>query len=123
MKRFSSELVRVSTVLCILLSVALLTFCSSEPAPKPENEIVGSWIELGGTEKMEFFADSTITIFDQGDTLKGHYEVVADTLIRFKVSGKKRALATPVEITGSIIEGKMRFKTPDGQFSEYKKYK
>ncbi|MCA9734259.1 hypothetical protein KC799_19140 [candidate division KSB1 bacterium] len=104
----------------VLLIAGLLISCTSKP--KSKIEIVGSWIELGGTEKIEFFADSTVVILDEGDTLKGSFQVVADTLVRLKVRGEG-SLATPIVVEGSFWGGNLRFDTPGGGFTEYKMFK
>jgi len=89
---------------------------------KPENPIVGKWREIGGTETIEFFKDSTVIVFSKGMTMGGSYKFVAKDRIKLELGGLG-ILAGPIVAKVSINGDELTFITSDGDVSKYKRLK
>ena len=102
-------------IVCI---VALLSSCS----PKPENEIVGKWKEIGGTETMEFLKDGTVSVVDKDKSMEGSYKFIDKDQIKFELSGPGVS-AGPIVAKVSFSDGEFNLTMPNGEVSKYSKFK
>lgn len=101
----------------VVCMVALASSCSS----KPENEILGKWKEIRGTETMEFFKDGTISVVNRGMSMGGSYKFVDKDRIKLELGGLG-ALAGPIVAKVSFSSGELTFTMPDGRISKYSKF-
>jgi uncharacterized protein (DUF2147 family) len=104
--------------LSVAWSVVLLSSCS----PKLEDEIVGKWQEVGGTETMEIFKDGKVSIEDEGLSLAGEYRIVNGERIELHLSGLGE-LAGEIVMRGTLSNGELTFTTPDESVHVYRKSK
>ena len=118
MKRIQGSPDKFMVWLGIVWCVILLLSCSL----KPENEILGKWKEEGGTEIMEFFKDGTVSVEDEGMSMKGNYKVVDESNIRLELVGDGTR-GGPILAKGSFSSGKLNFTRPNGEVFNYSKFK
>ena len=100
--------------LAFIWSFVLLASC----APKPEQEILGKWHEVGGTEMIIFFEGGIVNIEDDGEIITGSYEFVGANELQLEISGLAE-LAGPVMVKGSMSEQALTFTWPDGTIYNY----
>jgi hypothetical protein len=103
-------------------SIACIVFLLSSCSSKPENEIVGKWKEIGGTETLEFFKDGTISVIDKRMSLGGSYKFVGKDRIKFELGGLG-ALTGPIVEKVSFSGRELILTMPDGKVSKYSKFK
>ncbi|MDI6735075.1 MAG: hypothetical protein QME42_02585 [bacterium] len=116
MKSIEGILKQVIRCLGIVSIVVLLSSCAS----KPENEIVGKWEEIGGTESIEFFKDGTVSGVDKGRSMVGSYKFVDKDRIKMEMGGFG-ALTGPVIMKVSFSGGELTFTTQDSKVLKYSK--
>ena len=107
------KLLRSFVVVCLIL--LLICSCASK-----KRAIVGKWKEIGETEIMEFFADGTVTVADQGMYAGGNYEFIDDGRMKLDLGGIF-ALVGPMVCEVSVSKGELVFTMPDGETSKYQK--
>jgi hypothetical protein len=102
----------------VWLGIAVALSCGS----KPEDALIGRWLEVDGTEVMEFFADGKVTVEDEGDRMAGTYQIAEEGQISLELSGVG-VFAAPILTKGSLDGDVLRFSRPNGNVSRYSKLK
>ncbi len=118
MKTGRVDLTKLLGFLAAAFILLPLVFCSTNV----EDAILGKWSEIGGTEKMEFFEDGTITVADGRMYMGGHYTLVDQDRIRVDFDGLGE-LVGPLVVRVSISGDELTWIMPDGEVSRYKKAK
>ncbi|MBN1154438.1 hypothetical protein JXB12_05895 [candidate division KSB1 bacterium] len=117
MKKFHSWLCVQLICIGIVSSVILLS-CSE----RPEELIVGVWTEVDGTETIQFFADSTLKIDDEGTWMEGTYTIDNKRQIEMKILSLN-PYDSPLVYNGTLSEDKLIFTLPEGKTLSYTKAK
>lgn len=108
------EFVRPHRVLAATL-LFVVTSCS----PKPETAIVGNWVGVRGTERMELFNDGTITVADPDiPNVGGKYTFVDKDRVKVELGGLG-ALLGPFVVTVAISGDELTWTMPNGEVSKY----
>ena len=106
---------RITTNLSSLLLICI-TACSTGT----QDEILGSWYEIGGTESIQFFKDGSIQLLSDGNQISGNYTFPDENTIRMEFGGLG-ALAGPMIAEYKIESGFLLLRYSDGTSSRYAK--
>lgn len=98
----------------IVLVAASIVGC----AAAPQKVLVGEWAEIGGTEQLEFFADGTLSVVNNGVALTGKYSFPADDRITVELGGLA-ALAGPQLFTTMIADDELILTDAKGEVTRY----
>lgn len=103
--------------LCLLFWIAVLTLgisCSIK------GSIIGKWLEINGTEAIEFSRDGTASFVDKGVLLTGKYRFVEDTRIELELSGNI-PWTSPQTVEVALTKGELTLVQQQGKTSRYRR--
>jgi hypothetical protein len=99
----------------ILLVASMLIAMSLSGCSSPKSKLLGKW-ELG-TEVIEFFSDSRVSIRKEGQVAAGSWSILDDGRVKLEII----VYGTAYPMTGKLEGDVFQLETPDGEVSTYKK--
>ena len=112
---------QIRDALFVLACAVLMVLSSCTPSGL-EKGIIGKWVEIDGSEKMEFFKDGTIIVTESTLNMSGKYSFLEKDRIKVELGGLGM-LAGPQIATIEIANEQLTITEPDGKKSVYKREK
>ncbi len=103
----------------VLLSAVLMLQISCTSSGL-EKEIIGKWVEIDGSEKMEFFKDGTIMVTESSLNMSGKYSFLEKNRIKVELGGLGM-LAGPQIAAIEISNEQLTITEPNGKKSVYRR--
>ena len=112
-------------IITLILIAILFVGCSGSP----QKRIIGTWSEVKGDDTITFYADGTLYVRDNDDSVGGNYHFIDKQHIRIEFRGISGGLLKFAEIfTGvppvfevTFTRTTLILVAPDGDTSEFKR--
>jgi hypothetical protein len=95
--------------LVVLSVLSLISGCRNA-----KRDVLGTWREVGGTERLEFFDDERVAVADGRKSMAGTWTILADGRVKIELA----ALGSTHIATGTIQNGELVLEA-NGRISRY----